>query len=155
MRIVPITQKAARAWVDRYHRHCRAPRGDVIRCAVVDAEGVMRGVAMAGRPVSRLLDDGVTLEVSRVATDGCPNACSALYAALRRAARALGYSRLVTYTLVEEPGASLRAAGWRQDHGDAGGGNWSKPSRPRGDTLQLFEDARQPRTDTKQRWWWP
>lgn len=154
VRIVPITQMAARAFVDRHHRHCRPPRGDVIRCGVVDDEGVLRGVAMAGRPVARLLDDGVTLEVTRVATDGAHNACSALYGAIRRAAKALGYTRLVTYTLQEEPGVSLRAAGWRQD-AEAGGGTWSKPSRPRGDLPQLFADAREPRSDVKLRWVWP
>ena len=113
MRIVPVTQMAARAFVDRHHRHCRPPRGDVIRCGVVDEKGELRGVAMAGRPVARLLDDGVTLEVTRVATDGAQNACSALYGAIRRAAKALGYTRLVTYTLQSEGGASLRGAGWK------------------------------------------
>jgi len=154
--IRPITQRAARAWITAHHRHLDAPRGDVIRCAVVDEAGEIRGVAMAGRPVSRRLDDGTTLEVTRVATDGATNACSMLYGALRRAAVALGFVRLVTYTLPEEGGASLRASGWRED-GAAGGGSWSAPSRPRGEDLLLTLPgmAARTRTDVKTRWVWP
>ena len=79
-----------------------------------------------------MADDGLTLEVNRVATDGCPNACSALYGAAWRAAKAMGYQRLITYTLPEEGGASLRGAGWRLV-GEAGGGKWSREGRPRVD----------------------
>lgn len=91
------------------------------------------GVAIVGRPVARTLDDGWTLEVTRVATDGTKNACSALYASAWRAARAMGYQRLITYTLPSEGGASLRAAGWRTVHRTKGG-NWNTPARPRVDT---------------------
>lgn len=87
---------------------------------------------MIGRPVARALDDGLTLEVNRVATDGAKNACSALYGAAWRAARALGYRRLVTYTLATEPGTSLDAAGWKVV-GQVTGRSWSCPSRPRDD----------------------
>src|SRR3546814_18235817 len=74
-----------------------------------------------------------TREVTRRCTDGAPNACSKLYGAAWKAAKALGYTRLITYTLPEEGGASLRAAGW-QLVGTRGGGAWSRPSRPRADT---------------------
>ena len=87
---------------------------------------------MVGRPVARMLDDGWTLEVTRVATDGCPNACSALYGAVWRAAKALGYRRVVTYTLPEEGGTSLRASGYKLV-GKAGGGSWNRKDRPRVD----------------------
>jgi hypothetical protein len=90
------------------------------------------GVAVVGRPVARELQDGYTAEVTRVCTDGTRNACSMLYAAAWRACRALGYRRLVTYTLPSEGGASLRGAGWRCI-GAAGGGSWDTPSRPRVD----------------------
>ncbi len=93
---------------------------------------------MVGRPVARMSDDGWTLEVNRVCTDGARNACSMLYGAAWRAAKALGYRRLVTYTLPEEGGASLRAAGWKL-LGERGGGNWNKPSRPRVDTAELLQ----------------
>ena len=133
--IVPLTQREARAWIDSVHRHHPAPRGDVFRLGVADEGGVIRGVAMIGRPVARHLDDGWTLEVNRVATDGCPNACSALYGAAWRAARAIGYRRLVTYTLASESGASLRGAGWRVI-GQRAARSWSDSSvaRPRLDT---------------------
>jgi hypothetical protein len=87
---------------------------------------------VVGRPVARQLQDGYTAEVTRLASDGTRNACSLLYAAAWRACRALGYRRLVTYTLAEEGGASLRAAGWRC-LGEAGGGSWSRENRPRVD----------------------
>jgi hypothetical protein len=90
------------------------------------------GVVIVGKPVARMLADGWTCEVTRLASDGTKNACSMLYRAAWRAARAMGYRRLVTYTLAEEPGTSLRAAGFRLI-GEAGGGSWSRKDRPRVD----------------------
>jgi hypothetical protein len=130
--IVPITFAEAKEYVNRHHRHHRPSIGAKFCLAVADEENEVRGVAMVGRPVSRVLDDGWTVEVNRIATDGCPNACSALYGASWRAARALGYRKCVTYTLPEEGGASLRGAGWKLI-GEAGGGSWSCKSRPRVD----------------------
>ncbi len=92
---------------------------------------------MVGRPVARHSDNGFTLEVNRVCTDGAHNACSMLYGASWRAAKALGYRRLITYTLPSEGGASLRAAGWKLI-GERGGGNWNVRSRPRIDTAELL-----------------
>jgi len=94
------------------------------------------GVCIVGRPVARMLTDGWTVEVLRVATDGTRNACSKLYGAAWRASRALGYRRLVTYTLPEEGGASLRGAGFTLI-GEAGGGSWSRKDRPRVDLHPL------------------
>lgn len=113
LEVVPITFRAASAFVADYHRHHRPPRGTRFCLAVVDDAGQTRGVAMVGRPIARHLDDGRTAEVNRTCTDGCANANSALYAAAWRAARALGYLRLITYTQAGESGASLRGAGWR------------------------------------------
>lgn len=140
--VVPCGLRPANAFVRQHHRHHRPTRGHKFSVAVADEAGAVRGVAIVGRPVSRHLDDGWTLEVCRVATDGCPNACSALYGAARRAAFALGYRRLVTYTLLEEGGASLRGAGWRLI-GEAGGGTWARQTRPRVDQHPL---------QTKLRW---
>ena len=131
LRIVPITQREAFAWVERTHRHHKPPRGSLVQLAVARDDEVV-GVAVVGRPVSRMLQDGWTAEVTRVATDGTRNACSMLYSAAWRAVRALGYRRLVTYTLPEEGGASLRGAGF-QLIGEAGGGSWSRTDRPRVD----------------------
>ena len=88
---------------------------------------------MAGRPVSRRLDDGFTLEINRICTDGTRNACSKLYGACMRAGKAMGYTKFITYTLPSEGGASLRATGWELV-GEAGGGNWNSKNRPRVDT---------------------
>jgi len=77
-----------------------------------------------------------------VATDGTPNACSMLYAACWRAAKALGYRRLVTYTQDGETGASLRAAGWHVIAARPPRPGWDRPSRPRHD----LGTAHMPRT---------
>lgn len=110
--IVPITFRAACAFVTEHHRHNKAPRGHKFSLGVCDNEGTLRGVAMVGRPVARHFDDGLTAEVNRTCTDGFPNANSALYGAAWRTAQAMGYRRLVTYTQADEPGSSLTAAGW-------------------------------------------
>lgn len=130
----PISLKKANEWVSEVHRHHGPTVGHKFSVSVVDEAGVLRGVAIAGRPVARGLDDGVTLEVLRVATDGTKNACSMLYSAIRRAALAMGYKpdRIFTYTLASESGGSLRASGWALD-GESRGGSWSTPSRPRDD----------------------
>ena len=122
----------ANAFVQMHHRHHRPVIGHKFSLGVVIGERIV-GVAIVGRPVSRHLDNGLTLEVNRVATDGARNACSALYGACRRATFALGYKKLITYTLPEEGGASLRGAGWTL-LGSAGGGNWNCRTRPRIDT---------------------
>jgi hypothetical protein len=91
------------------------------------------GVAMVGRPVSRHFDNGLTLEVNRTATDGTKNANSMLYGAAWRATKALGYGRLITYTMANESGASLRAADWRVVAELKASAGWTRPSRPRDD----------------------
>lgn len=110
--IVPVTFRAASEFVAEHHRHNKPPRGHKFSIGVCDSEGTLRGVAMVGRPVARHYDDGLTAEVNRTCTDGCPNANSALYGAAWRVAAAMGYRRLVTYTQAAETGSSLTAAGW-------------------------------------------
>jgi hypothetical protein len=134
--VVPCELDKANAFVRQYHRHHLPVIGHRFSLAVADEPGEVRGVAIVGRPVARGNQDGWTLEVTRLATDGTPNACSKLYAAARKAAFALGYRRLITYTLPEEGGASLRGAGWRC-LGERGGGSWSCRSRPRVDKHPL------------------
>lgn len=132
LQIVPCSLKHANDFIAENHRHHGRTIGHKFSLAVVDQHGLLRGVACVGRPVARMLDDGLTLEVTRLATDGVPNGCSALYGAARRAAFALGYRRLLTYTLPDEGGASLRGAGWKC-LGMAGGGSWDRAERPRTD----------------------
>jgi hypothetical protein len=142
LEIVPVSFRDAKAFVALHHRHHDPPRGHKFSVAVADDQGELRGVAMIGRPVARHMDDGFTLEVNRVATDGCDNACSALYGAAWRAARALGYRKLITYTLASEPGSSLRGAGWSVV-AEVRGRSWSCKTRPRMDHHP---------TDDKLRW---
>jgi len=129
--VVPCSLDEANAFVAQKHRHHGEVQGAKFAIAVADESGV-RGVAIVGRPVARLLDDGWTLEVTRLCTDGAKNACSMLYAACWRAAREMGFKRLVTYILNSESGVSLSAAGWKCV-GSAGGGTWNRGSRPRVD----------------------
>lgn len=138
----PLTLKEASKFIAKHHRHHRPPQGGLfaIGCAI-EGNTVPSGVCVVGRPVARMLDDGWTAEVTRLCTNGDKNVCSMLYAAAWRAARAMGYKRLVTYTLPEEGGASLRAAGARLI-GQAGGGSWSCKSRPRVDCHPTQEKFR-------------
>lgn len=111
LRLVPVTQREAKAFVAKHHRHNEAPITSVFQVGI-QADGELVGVAMVGLPKARLACDGETLEVNRSCTLGTKNANSMLYGACARAAKSLGYSRLITYTLPEECGASLLAAGW-------------------------------------------
>jgi hypothetical protein len=136
----PVSLDEANAFVERHHRHRGAVLGAKFCIGASIGDNVV-SVVIVGRPVARGLDDGATLEVNRCCTDGAPNACSLLYAAAWRAARAMGYRKLVTYTLVSESGGSLRAAGWRVV-GEVRGRSWSTPSRPRVDTAPQQDKLR-------------
>lgn len=132
LELMPMTRDDALAFIEAHHRHHGKPAGHCFAIGL-HRSGVVVGVAMVGRPVSRVLQDGWTAEVTRLCViDGERNACSKLYGACWRAARAIGYRRLITYTLPEEGGASLRGAGWKCI-GEAGGGSWSRKERPRVD----------------------
>jgi len=132
LHLQPITYQEACRFIAMYHRHHRPPHGWKFGIAVNNGDYVV-GVITVGRPVARLLDNGWTLEVTRCATDGTKNVPSMLYEAAKRATFALGYKRLITYTLQSEPGTSLLAAGWKL-LGEAGGGTWNRAGRPRVDT---------------------
>ena len=140
---MPMPLAEANAFVVQHHRHHGRVVGHKFSLAVCAPGGasIVRGVAIVSRPVARGLDDGLTLEITRVATDGAKDACSALYGACRRAAFALGYKRLVTYTLASEGGSSLRAAGYKVV-GEVRGRSWSCPSRPRVDKHHLQSKIR-------------
>ncbi len=126
---VRISLAQANAFVADLHRHHKPVVGHLFSIGAVLGETLV-GVVIVGRPVARMRDNGVTAEVTRLCTDGTRNACSFLYGAAARAAFALGFTRIGTYTLPSEGGASLRASGWKLI-GQRGGGEWSTPSRPR------------------------
>lgn len=142
LHIVPVRFEDACGFVAMWHRHHKPPVGHKFSLGVADEQDRLVGVAMVGRPVARHLDDGLTLEVNRTATDGTANANSALYGAAWRAAKALGYRRLITYTQAGETGASLRGAGWRTVAQLPPRPGWNMPSRPRDD----YGVDRMPRT---------
>lgn len=130
LHIVPVAFVDACAFVGEHHRHHRRPVGHKFSIGVAAGTQLV-GVAIVGRPVARSLQDGLTLEVTRTATDGTANANSALYGAAWRATKALGYRRLITYTQEGETGASLRAAGFRVIAELRPRPGWNMPSRPR------------------------
>lgn len=132
---IPLDLDEANAFVAQHHRHHKPVVGHKFSIGATLGDEVV-GAVIVGRPVSRRLDDGLTLEVTRLCTDGTRNACSFLYGAAARAAFALGYKRIGTYILKSEPGISLTAAGWRLV-GETPGRSWSVPSRPRVDTHPL------------------
>ncbi|PWY09659.1 XF1762 family protein [Citrobacter koseri] len=127
MDIVPITFRQACDFVRQLHRHNKPPAGHKFSIGLLH-EGVLVGVAMAGRPVARFFDDGLTLEVNRTCTDGTRNANSMLYGAVRRSAWGMGYRRIVTYTQAGESGASLRAAGFSLVKTLPARGSWAESS---------------------------
>lgn len=123
MTIRPITFRIASDYINANHRHHNATVGCKFCIGVFDNDR-MCGVAVCGRPVSRHLDDGLTCEINRVCTDGTKNACSMLYGACCRVAKAMGYIKVITYTLESENGASLKASNFTYD-GIAGGTHWT------------------------------
>lgn len=130
--VVPVSFAQACEFVAEHHRHHEPPNGHRFSLGVAAGNRLV-GVAIVSHPIARHLMDGRTLEVIRSATDGTPNANSMLYGAAWRAAKALGYRRLVTYTQAGEAGSSLRAAGWRVIAERPARGSWWSPSRPRAD----------------------
>ncbi len=140
MRIVPSSVKAAVAWVGQHHRHLPRVQGGLFSAAIADDTGI-RGVAIAGNPARAWQGTG-RFVITRVATDGVGNGCSMLYGAICRAGKALGYREAWTYTLPEEPGTSLRAAGF-EDMGLTDGGEHDRPSRRRAAAV---------RAEPKRRW---
>lgn len=128
MQLIPVTLAEANDFVAAHHRHHKPVAGHKFSIGC-ESGGKLAGVAIVGRPVSRYLDDGQTLEVARLCTTGEKNMCSMLYGAAARAAKALGYRKIITYTLETENGSSIRAAGWHCA-GRAGGVCWTGKRRP-------------------------
>lgn len=124
LKIKPCTLKFANEFVQQYHRHHKPTTGHKFSISCVNEGGGVCGVAICGRPVSRHLDDGETLEVNRLCTDGTYNSCSILYGACAKIAKAMGYRKIITYILMSEPGTSLKASGWICE-GEAGGEVWT------------------------------
>lgn len=123
LKIRPCTLKTANEFVQLYHRHHKPTTGHKFSIACYDNNKLV-GVAICGRPVSRHLDNGLTLEINRLCTDGTYNACSKLYGACKRIAKEMGYNKIITYILKSENGASLKASGYTNE-GEAGKPMWT------------------------------
>lgn len=120
LKIKPLTLKQASEFIENHHRHNGKTAGCKFAIGCFDEDKLV-GVSVCGRPISRYYDDGTTLEINRVCTDGTYNACSMLYGASCRIAKEMGYKKVITYTLETENGASLKASNFKYD-GEAGGG---------------------------------
>lgn len=127
LQIVYLELAQANAFVKEHHRHHKMVVGHRFSIGAVQ-DGALVGVCIVGRPKARKTDQWMTLEVTRLCTDGTHNACSFLYSAAARAGKILGYGRIQTFILMEEPGTSLKAAGWTCE-GESKGGDWNQPSR--------------------------
>ena len=151
MEVKPITLREANAYVEAFRRHHGPTVGHKWSLAAYK-DGRLCGVAVVGRPTGRYLDDGHTLEVTRLCTDGTRNACSALYAACARRAKLEGYEKIVTFILQSEPGTSLKAAGWTLESAKAGKPKWNKQRyADKPVQLSLFP-KKEPPAEYKQRW---
>jgi hypothetical protein len=142
LKIHPISLKQANAFVDINHRHHKPSVGHKWSIGLMENNELV-GVAIVGRPVSRHLDNGITAEVARLATNGITNGCSMLYGACARIAKEMGYHKIQTYILDIEPGTSLKASGWILE-AISPGGEWI-----RNDGRVTIND--QPK-NPKQRW---
>ena len=127
----PMELREANAYVESLHRHHGPVHRDKFRVAAYDTDTQkIVGIVQVGRPVARHLNDGNTLEVVRLCTDGTYNCCSFLYSRAARIAKEMGYTRIITYILDEESGTSLKASGWKKEY-TTKGHSWNCPSRPR------------------------
>lgn len=127
LKLIHVELGQANDFVSRLHRHHKPVTGHRFSIGVM-SDGVLCGVAVVGRPVARKTDQVMTVEVTRLCTDGTPNACSFLYSACARAATSLGYRRIQTFILETETGASLKAAGWQFEY-KSSGGDWNSGKR--------------------------
>ena len=137
---VPLELAQANEFVSELHRHHDAVYRDKFRIGA-SLDGKLVGVVQVGRPVSRMLDDGKTVEVVRLCTDGTKDVCSFLYSKAARIAKEMGYEKIITYILESESGTSLIASGWHQE-AITSGGSWSRPSRPRNTTAPTVPKKR-------------
>ena len=152
--VKPISLKDANDYIIENHRHHDKVSGHKFSISVWDGERLC-GVAVVGQPVARMINDGMTLEVTRLCTDGTKNACSILYARCARIAKDMGYKKIITYILKSEHGSSLLASGWTCENDNCGGGSWDRPSRPReimNEQISIFGERQKYPTEKKKRY---
>lgn len=136
----PITMREANAFIQDHHRHSKPVRG----CKFVlglEKERQLIGVGVVGRPVSRMADDGLSAEITRVCIkEGNPTACSKMYARLTRLCYLMGFKRVFTYTLQKESQSSMKALG-AVLIGEVEAKEWTRKSRPR-DSQPVYQEPK-------------
>jgi len=140
IKAIPLSREEVKSYIAENHRHHKPSLGEIFRLGAT-VDGKLVGVAQIGRPVSRALDNGKIVEVTRLCTDGTPNVCSFLYSRAARIAGELGYEKIITYILCTENGGSLMAAGWRKE-ADVKGVSWNHASRPRNTSAPVCDKQR-------------
>ena len=129
-RFIPIHLKQANEFVESHHRHNKKTWGHKFSIGL-ECDGRLVGVGIAGRPIARLLDNGTTLEITRVCVaPGYKNACSKIYARLKKIGKLFGYTSIKTYTLASEPGSSLTAIGAVAEQRVLPHKGWDRPGKP-------------------------
>lgn len=155
---VPVELRECQNFINDLHRHHAAAVRDKFRVGVADESGKLLGVAQVGRPLSRFMADGKTLEVIRLCSDGSKDVCSFLYSRCARIAKEMGYEKIITYILETEPGISLKASGWHCELSVCGGATWENNTRAkernkRPQQQSMFQDKQKyPVGVNKQRW---
>lgn len=151
-RIIPLKLKQANKFIIDHHRHHNKVQGHKFSIGL-HVNDKLVGVAVCGRPVSRHLDNGYILEITRLCTDGTKNACSKLYSSCAKIAKELGYNKIITYILDSETGHSLLATGWVCEGKGLGGLKWKRNDGIRTDTItDLFGEQKKYPNELKQRW---
>lgn len=153
MKIIPVSLKDANIFIAQHHRHHTAVQGHKFSIGL-SCNNELKGVAICGRPVSRHLDNGLILEVTRLCTNGGKNICSKLYSTAAKIAKLMGFEKIITYTINTEKGISLKASGWECEAVNVGGYYWnSSKSRVRNfNDITLFGvEAKYPMA-LKNRW---
>lgn len=140
--IKPVSLQESNEFIEQYHNTHKRIYGFKFGVGIVNEDNKLIGVATAGRPVSRHLDDGYTIEITRVCTNHSEkNMSSRLIGALSRASKALGYKKIISYTLVEEEGISFKASNFSPVH-TTKAETWNRDKRKRIDKAPIGKKIR-------------
>jgi hypothetical protein len=112
--VTPLTLKEANEFVDHHHSHNKRVQGYKFAIGAI-YDGKLVGVSICGRPISATLDNKKTIELLRscVLDDAPKNTNSFLYGRSWRVAEAMGYKKMITYTLIREKASACKAIGMK------------------------------------------
>ncbi|MCP1161243.1 MULTISPECIES: XF1762 family protein [Bacillus] len=131
LQTIPITLKIAQEFISKFHRHNQAPQGHKFSIGLWDHD-VLIGVIIAGSPVARHNNNGFTLEITRCCLKSSiyRNGISKMIGSVYQVAKAMGYTKIITYTLDHESGDSLKSCGFELE-AITSGGSWNSTARKR------------------------